>query len=257
MTNKYTTKDFKEYIANSEGNDYQLLEDYINAKTPIRIRHNVCGTVYSVRPDDFKRGKRCKPCSIIKRSKSRGKTTEEFKEQVYSLVSDEYEVLSEYKNWKTKVKIYHSKCGITYDVQPNSFLQGRRCPNCKYSIGENLIKDYLETHNIEYERQVKYKGLVDKRHLSYDFYLKNYNLLIEYQGRQHYKSVKRYGGDKHLHVQQKHDEMKRNYAKENGIGLLEIKYTYNNSEKIGKLLDEELTVLRKAENLTPKSEIKI
>lgn len=249
MAKPYNTNKFKEYIFNTVGNEYTLLGEYTTARNPIRIRHNVCNHTYDVRPDDFKHGKRCPKCAVIKRIKGETKTTGKFKEEVYSLVKDEYKVCSEYVRWNVKVKMYHKTCNTYYEVQPNSFLQGRRCPNCKYSRGENLIKEYLDLHNIVYEQQVKYSNLYDKRHLSYDFYLRQYNLLIEYQGRQHYKPVKRYGGIKHLHLQQKHDMMKKEYAINNDIELLEIKYTCNNMEKVSRVLNNKLTELRKAENL--------
>jgi hypothetical protein len=51
--------------------------------------------------------------------------------EVYSLVKDEYIVLSEYINSRTKVKMKHRVCGYEYEVVANSFISsGHRCPKC-------------------------------------------------------------------------------------------------------------------------------
>ena len=252
MSKVQTTEQFNNYIQESCGKEYTLVGTYINARTPIEIKHNVCGNLYKVRPDDFKHGKRCPQCSVKLRVAKETKTTNEFKEEVFKLVGDEYKVCSEYKRWDIKIKMFHKTCGMYYDTQPNSFLQGRRCPNCKYSSGENLVKEYLVNNKLEYEQQVKYDNLYDKRKLSYDFYVPAYNLLIEYQGRQHYSPIKRYGGEEHLKVQQYHDKMKREYASKNGISLLEIKYTKDTLEKVSDLINQKILVIRKAETSQPK-----
>ena len=59
------------------------------------------------------------------------KTTEQFKQEVYNLVGDEYTVLGEYKNSKTKVLMRHNRCNTEWEVVPNNFLRGTRCPTCE------------------------------------------------------------------------------------------------------------------------------
>lgn len=51
------------------------------------------------------------------------------------------------------------------------------------------------------------------------------DFLIEYQGRQHYEAVSKYGGKKGLFQQQFNDNKKRRYCALNGITLIEIPYT--------------------------------
>ena len=62
---------------------------------------------------------------------TRRKTTKQFKQEVYDLVGDEYTVLGEYKNSKTKVLMKHNKCNTEWEVIPNNFLRGTRCPTCE------------------------------------------------------------------------------------------------------------------------------
>lgn len=81
----------------------------------------------------------------------------------------------------------------------------------------------------------KIKGLigVGNNPLSYDFYLSKYNLLIEYQGRQHKELVEAFGGEEYFKIQQEHDKRKRQYAKDHNIKLLEIWYwDFNSIEDI-------------------------
>ena len=113
------------------------------------------------------------------------------------------------------------------------FLNDFEVCSCKkeagISKGEKKILNFLEKNNIIFERNKTFNGLKDKKNLSYDFYLKDYNLLIEYQGEQHYKP-KTFGGitfevaRKNFLIQKHHDWLKRKYAKKNGVGLLEISY---------------------------------
>lgn len=69
--------------------------------------------------------------------------------------------------------------------------------------------------------------------LSYDFYLPNNNLLIEYQGKQHEISVEYFGGDENFQIRKEHDKRKRDFAANNNIELLEIWYwDFENIEKL-------------------------
>ena len=84
-------------------------------------------------------------------------------------------------------------------------------------------------------RQKKFDGLVGVggRRLSYDFFVPQYNILIEFDGLQHEKPVGIFGGDKRFATQQEHDGRKRKYAKEHSFDLLEIwYYELNNIEQI-------------------------
>lgn len=233
----YTTQSFIDYVRKVSGDEYSVKGTYYNSKTPIEVVHNTCMNRYKVSPSDFKSGKRCPKCAIKRRAKKTAKTTAKFSKEVQLLGSGDYQLMSEYKNWKTKVKILHKVCGRCYFVEPNSFIQGERCPGCKTSHGENFIKKYLDDNYIIYEQQVKFMNLKDKRCLSYDFYLPNEDILIEYQGKQHYVPVERYGGNEHLKVQQYHDILKYKYAYDNQIRLIEVNYVYNSYGKVKKFLD--------------------
>ena len=53
----------------------------------------------------------------------------------------------------------------------------------------------------------------------------NIKCIIEYDGIQHFKSVKKWGGDNRLKRQQEIDEFKNNYCNINDIRIVRIPYT--------------------------------
>ena len=74
---------------------------------------------------------------------------------------------------------------------------------------------------------MKYDSLIGLGggNLSYDFYLPDYNLLIECQGIQHESYTKGFHKTKKdFERQLEHDRRKREYAKQHNIKLLEIWY---------------------------------
>lgn len=118
-------------------------------------------------------------------------------------------------------------CGFNWEAsinQRNGVLK-TNCPKCSKSKGETEISNYLDLHNIDYIQQKTYNNLIGLKggFLSYDFYIKNLNLLIEYQGEFHDGST---GGNTLINLknQKKHDKIKKEYAIKNDIDLLEIWY---------------------------------
>jgi very-short-patch-repair endonuclease len=99
------------------------------------------------------------------------------------------------------------------------------------SHGEKEIVKYLDDSRIEYVPQYSFSNLrgVKGGTLSYDFYVPAHNMLIEYQGIQHYRPIAAFGGEEQFDVQLEHDERKRLYANENGYLLVEIRYDQINN----------------------------
>ena len=71
-----TQKQFCEEIYELVGNEYEVLEQYINTHTKILFKHNICNHEYPVTPSDFLSGHRCPKCQ----HRSYIKTNEEFKQ---------------------------------------------------------------------------------------------------------------------------------------------------------------------------------
>lgn len=64
----------------------------------------------------------------------RKKTNEEFLNEVYNLVQDEYTFLEEYKSGHSKMEVIHNECETKYYVSPANFLSGYRCKKCQMKI---------------------------------------------------------------------------------------------------------------------------
>jgi len=140
--------------------------------------------------------------------------------------------LMDYINNKTEIKIICKEHGI-FLQRPDNHLQGDVCPICRETKGERKIRTILEQKNIKYEYQKKFNGCIDIRKLPFDFYIKDLNLIIEFDGKQHYESISHWGGNKTFIDQQKKDKIKNEYCKNNNIHLLRIMYyDYNNIEEI-------------------------
>ena len=122
----------------------------------------------------------------------------------------------------------------SYKISCDNYFQGNRCPKCKESKGERRVREMLNTYNINYIAQKVFPNLlgIGNRNLSYDFYLPDQNLLIEYQG-QYHDGMTTNQTEQQFLKQQEHDRHKREYAEQNGIRLLEIWYwDFDNIEEI-------------------------
>lgn len=143
----------------------------------------------------------------------------------------------DYKNMSSRLKFVCSECGNEFETTPHNYLlRGfTRCECCSiFSQGEEDIKSVLEEFNIKYIPQMRFDDCRDQKKLPFDFYLPDYNYLIEFNGGQHYFPVCYFGGQERLEYTQKHDKMKADYAKRNGYNYLVI--TYENQKNIRDIL---------------------
>lgn len=105
-------------------NGYTVLGEYVNAGTPISIKHNECGNIYPVRPSHFKRlNNRCPKCS----GKSKKHTMDKF---ITYLTCNGYTLVDSYIDSRTKITVRH-KCNTEYKVNPSALMSGGyKCPLC-------------------------------------------------------------------------------------------------------------------------------
>jgi hypothetical protein len=179
---------------------------------------------FKQRPGNHLLGIGCPKCAYLSAGSYHQSNTEIFIEKANKIHNNKYDYsLVNYKNNHTKVKIICPKHGI-FEQRPGSHLMNIGCHYCNGSKGEIIIKNYLLEHNIKFDPQHKFDNCKYKQKLPFDFYLPDYNICIEYQGEQHYKSVKFFGGEEAFKNRKVRDKIKKNYCKKNNIKLIEIKY---------------------------------
>ena len=152
-------------------------------------------------------------------------------EKIKNIHNDKYDYsLSNFKRTKDKIKIICPTHGLFEQIL-NNHMRGNGCPLCDESKGERCVERYLIDNNIIFERQKKFKDCKNKRLLSFDFYLPNYNLCIEYDGAQHFIEVLNWNN---LDYTKENDEIKNNFCLKNDINLYRISYKDNVIEKLNK-----------------------
>ena len=106
----------------------------------------------------------------------------------------------------------------------------------RISKGELKIAQFFDVLHINYIREQTFKECVSAKGncLRFDFYLEQFNLLLEYQGHHHEKPVNKYQRAKRVHDQTViHDDIKTKFAYINKINLIKIYYQdYKNIEII-------------------------
>jgi predicted nucleic acid-binding Zn-ribbon protein len=109
---------------NSINESIEVLGRYITMRTPILVRCKKCGREWQATPDSLLRNHGCAKCAGTIR-----KTTDEFIKEL-AKVNDRFQVIGEYVNAKTKIKVVCKDCGFERTAVPYSLLKGLRCPNC-------------------------------------------------------------------------------------------------------------------------------
>lgn len=212
-------KSHEQFIKDAYKNnpDITILGKYTKAKDKILCKCNICDFEWNPIADSVVRGYGCPKCF------GKHKTTEEFKQEIL-VIHPDIVIEGEYINAKSIFKCTCKKCHYQWSSTANN-LKYHGCSQCGSSHGEKRIKMFLENKGVNFIPQKTYDTLlgVGGRRLSYDFYLPEYNLLIEYQGNFH-DGTARIQTEEQFEIQQEHDKRKREYAQLHNINLLEIWY---------------------------------
>lgn len=220
----------------------ELYEKYPNLVVNSRyttMHHNInftcldCHNTFDrIAADIFYNGG-CPICNVNNLPQRQPKSIDQFLDDLYRINRDVI-YLDGYTKASEKLHVKCKICGHDWWVVGTSLTSGFGCPICNMSHGERKIKDYLNNGAYTYISQKTFEELVGVGggNLSYDFYLPEYNLLIEYQGEYHDGTAKMQTEIAFL-KQKEHDKRKRQYADKHNIQLLEIwYYEYNNIEII-------------------------
>jgi len=225
-----TNEDFIKKSIMKHGNRYDYSKvNYIGNNIKVIIGCKKHG-YFTQKPSNHMQGQGCPVC----RQENMKSTKEIFIEKSNIIHEFFYNYsLVDYINNYTKVIII---CPIhgEFDQKPNNHLQGQGCSSCKKSLMENKINKFLKNQGIVVIRQKTFDDCKNINKLPFDFYLPDFNLCIEYNGKQHYEPIKWFGGEMTLKYIQKNDFIKRNFCEDRGIKYLEI--SYKDDDKINDIL---------------------
>lgn len=222
---KLSIKDFILKSKLKHGNKYDYSNvNYINNKTHVEIICREHG-IFKQRPSHHINGSSCPKCKNSYRM-----SRNEFIAKCKTIHNSYYDYSElNYKNIKSSIII---KCPIhgKFKQRAKHHISGSGCPKCQMSNGERKISKLLIKENIKFEYQYKFKECKDKRCLPFDFYLPEYNILIEYDGRQHYDNIKFFNNN--LSLIQRRDKIKDNFAIKFNYKLIRL----NKNSDINKII---------------------
>lgn len=211
-----------------------------------------CGKYTVINHQDFKTGK-VKSCGCL----STEQKIERCKQTAVNFNAPErninpfYEYLSPTNmrkgtNNQIVWKIRCRQCGRYFFEAPNELVSEKRTHgnnpcHCwqKHSIGIQKILKILQNNNILYELEKTFETCISPKgnQLMFDIYLPQFNILVEYDGEQHFKIA--FGQDeKKLLLQQEYDKIKNEWCRNNNIKLVRIPY-YNKNITLDDILQEE------------------
>ncbi|MFW6172727.1 MAG: hypothetical protein ACOC5T_03185 [Elusimicrobiota bacterium] len=210
-----TLKDFIKKSNEIHENKYNYSKvKYKNNHTKITI---ICKKhkEFQITPKDHLNGIGCSQCYYEKMKL----TTIEFIQKASKIHENKYDYSKvKYVNSRTKVCIICPEHGEFWQ-SPNRHLSNNNCPMCKQSKGEIKIANWLNKNNIQYKNQKTFQECKNKRNLPFDFYIPQINTCIEFDGKQHFKPIPIFGGEKSFKQRKINDQIKTQYCLDNNISL--------------------------------------
>ena len=158
------------------------------------------------------RGSGCHVCAGNKKP-----TTEQFIEKAKEIHGDKYDYSkAEYINNHTPICIICKEHGEFWQMPTSHLIKKAGCPICNESKLEEEIYLFLEKENITFERQKRFENIRYIGIMPFDFYLPEYNTVIECQGIQHFEEIHFFNDGHRLEK----DKAKYDGCVNNGIKIL-------------------------------------
>ena len=240
MSKRLTQEEFEIRIKNIFGEQFNILSEYKNNHTKVKLKCNKCGNIIYKSPNKMM-GKGNEGCYICS-GKNWHKTTESFQEEVDVKFPNTYLILGDYVKARQPLLVKRISCGHEYMISPDNLLRGKGCFRCsnKQSSYMDKVEAILEELNIRYEKEKCFSECKDIRMLPFDYYIPQYNTCIEVDGQLHYLPDKRYLNDTDAMFKdrQNKDNIKNNFCRKNNIKLIRLPYYKEDEYK--QILTQEL-----------------
>jgi very-short-patch-repair endonuclease/ribosomal protein S27AE len=216
------TEEFIKRAIKKHGDRYDYSEvKYANSLNDIIIICKEHGKFYQ-NPSIHLQGSNCPRCHFDSLMSSAKRFIEKAK-KIHGKKYDYSEI--KYKHSRIPVTIICKEHG-KFSQTPTIHLQNKGCPQCSASKGETKILNWLSLNKIKFIPEKRFSTCKNKKTLPFDFFLPDHNLIIEYDGLQHFLSgiCKRFS-KKRIDKIRHHDCIKNEFCIENHINLLRIPYT--------------------------------
>lgn len=239
-SNLITIKEFSTMVKEKFGDLVEVVEYHGFTKKAKLICKNTTNGIghglFTVVPCSFLAEARktiCPQCLKEYRRNINKSTTVEFIEKAKKIHGDRYDYSKvNYVNNNTPICIICHDIGIDglehgeFWQTPQNHLSNRGCPLCKKeknAYEKNIYKILLGIFNKnDIIWQYRNKEILDT--LTIDFYIPKYNIAIEHQGSQHFRSYDYFGGDKKYEELILNDKKKYELLKQHNIKLLYFSY---------------------------------
>jgi very-short-patch-repair endonuclease len=226
-----------EKVFGKDAFDYSKL-DYQGAHKEVTLVCKKCGNVETKPPSVWYLGFGCLNCKPKQRNPKQV-TKEQFIERAKRIHGSRYDYSKiVYTTLYDEVEIICPKHGSFYQKPTVHIHAKSNCPECNTTKGEEAISIWLNNKGIKYIFQ--HKVQIDNSYHYYDFYLPEHNIIIEFNGKQHYEPIKFFGGQNMFEYLQSRDKIKEQYCLNNQIRLLI--FSYKELNQIENLLVKTLNV---------------
>jgi very-short-patch-repair endonuclease len=244
MSRKLTKIEILDRLKSKHNNRYDYeIGDINSVHDQMKIICKEHGESYIIIWDHLS-GSICKKCSNENRRNLQKTGNNEFiKRAIDKLGEGKYDYsMVEYINNRTKVKIRCIEHDHIFEQLPNQHINGNK--SCKYcqkinSIGENKIREILKSLDVNFLEQHSFSDCRNKKILKFDFYLPEYNTIIEYDGKQHFQ--KGWNSDVEFKRTKINDSIKNEYCHDKNIKLIRI--PYYEFENIENIINENIQII--------------
>jgi hypothetical protein len=154
MTKKLSHEEYSNRVFELVGDEYTILDKYIDTRTKILTRHNTCGNEYFVSPNKFFMGRRCPKCARILIANDQRKSFNTLYKQIKEITNNEFELIGgNYLNHSSKIIVLHKKCNRKFNIVASNFLTRKKCGLCaKDNMILNNTKSQEQFCNEIYEK---------------------------------------------------------------------------------------------------------
>ena len=177
-------------------------------------------------PANHLRGSGCPKCKFKKLKECQIKDNNWFIEKAKEIHGDKYDYSKvNYTGALNKVIIICKKHG-EFEQQAESHLQGCGCPQCNLNKEQNKLFKVIFEKFPSLEVVQEYSPIwLGKQRI--DIAIPSLNIGIEYDGRQHFIPIEKFGGELEFQKTIKRDKTKNELCKTNNFKLFRLRYDYS------------------------------